>query len=76
MYLYELGPLYTYSSQTFYGEGIRYWLMGRASIGKHLTLTAKIGISDYFDRNTIGSSYQQVDASSLSDLDLQVRWKF
>ena len=76
VYLYELGPLYTYSSQTFYGEGIRYWLMARASIGKRLTLTAKVGISDYFDRNTIGSSYQQVDASSLSDLDLQVRWKF
>jgi len=76
VYLYELGPLYTYSSQAFYGEGIRYWLMGRASIGKRLTLTAKVGISDYFDRTAIGSSYQQVDASSLSDLDLQVRWKF
>ena len=76
VYLYELGPLYTYSSQMFYGEGIRYWLMARANIGKRLMLTAKIGISDYFDRNTIGSSYQQVDASSLSDLDLQLRWKF
>ena len=76
VYLYELGPLYTYSSQMFYGEGIRYWLMARANVGKHLTLTAKIGISDYFDRTTIGSSYQQVDASSLSDLDLQLRWKF
>ena len=76
VYLYEQGPLYTYSSQTFYGEGIRYWLMARASIGKRLTLTAKVGISDYFDRTAIGSSYQQVDASSLSDLDLQVRWKF
>ena len=76
VYLYELGPLYTYSSQMFYGEGIRYCLMARANVGKHLTLTAKIGISDYFDRTTIGSSYQQVDASSLSDLDLQLRWKF
>ena len=76
VYLYELGPLYTYSSQMFYGEGIRYWLMARANIGKHLALTAKIGISDYFDRTTIGSSYQQVDASSLSDVDLQARWKF
>ena len=76
VYIYELGPLYTYSSQMFYGEGIRYWLMARANIGKHLTLTAKIGVTDYFDRTTIGSSYQQVDASSLSDLDLEVRWKF
>ena len=76
VYLYELGPLYTYSSQMFYGEGLRYWLMARANIGKRLTLTAKFGVTDYFDRTTIGSSYQQIDASSLSDLDLQLRWKF
>lgn len=76
VYLYEQGPLYTYTSQQFYGEGIRYWLMARANIGKRLTLTAKFGVTDYFDRTTIGSSYQQIDASSLSDLDLQFRWKF
>ena len=76
VYLYELGPLYTYSSQQFYGEGIRYWLMARANIGKRLTLTAKIGVTDYFDRTTIGSSYQEVDGSSLTELDLQARLKF
>ena len=76
LYLYEQGPLYTYSMTQFYGEGIRYWLMARAVIGKRLMLTAKIGVTDYFDRAVIGSSYQQVDASSLTDLDLQLRWKF
>ena len=76
VYLYELGPLYTYSSQQFYGEGIRYWLMARANIGKRLTLTAKVGVTDYFNRTTIGSSYQEVDGSSLTELDLQARLKF
>ena len=76
LYLYENGPLYTYSMAQFYGEGIRYWLMARAGIGKRLTLTAKIGVTDYFDRAVIGSSYQQVEGSSLTDLDLQVRWKW
>ena len=75
VYLYEQGPLYTYAMTQFYGEGIRYWLMARAAIGRRLSLTAKIGITDYFDRRTIGSSYQQIDASSMTDLDLQVRWK-
>ena len=59
-----------------YGEGIRYWLMARANIGRRLLLTAKVGVTDYFDRSTIGSSYQQIDASSQTDLDLQIRWKF
>jgi hypothetical protein len=76
VYLYEKGPLYTYGLASFYGEGIRYWLMARAVIGQKLTLTAKIGVTDYFDRSTIGSSYQQIDASSMTDMDLQVRWKF
>ena len=75
LYLYEQGPLYTYSMAQFYGEGIRYWLMARANISKRLMLTAKVGVTNYFDRSVIGSSYQQVDGSSLTDLDLQVRWK-
>ena len=76
VYLYEQGPLYTYSFAQFYGEGIRYWLMARANVGKRLMLTAKLGITDYFDRAVIGSSYQQINASSQTDLDIQVRWKF
>lgn len=76
VYLYEQGPLYTYSMSSFYGEGIRYWLMARATIGGRLTLTAKLGVTDYFDRTTIGSSYQQIDGSSTTDLDVQLRWKF
>ena len=76
VYLYEKGPLYNYGLASFYGEGIRYWLMARAAVGQKLTLTAKIGVTDYFDRSTIGSSYQQIDASSMTDMDLQIRWKF
>ena len=75
-YLYELGPLYSYSVIQFSGEGIRYWLMVRANIGKRLMLTAKFGTTNYFDRPTIGSSYQQINRSSQTDLDLQLRWKF
>ncbi len=75
LYLYESGPLYTYSSMQFQGEGIRYWLMVRAGIGKRLMLTAKMGVTDYFDRSVTGSGYQKVTGSSLADLDLQVRWK-
>ena len=59
----------------FYGEGIRYWVMAKAQIGQRLMFTAKIGVTDYFDRNHIGSSYQQIDGSSQTDLDLQLRWK-
>ena len=76
VYLYESGPLYNYGFSQFSGEGIRYWLMARAEINKRLILTAKFGTTNYFDRSVIGSSYQQIDGSSQSDLDLQFRYKF
>ena len=76
VYLYESGPLYSYGFSQYSGEGIRYWLMARAEINKRLILTAKYGTTDYFDRSVIGSSYQQIDGSSQSDLDLQFRYKF
>ena len=76
VYLYESGPLYNYGFSQHSGEGIRYWLMARGEIGKRLIVTAKFGTTDYFDRSVIGSSYQQIDGSSQSDVDLQVRWKF
>ena len=74
--LYESGPLYNYGFSQHSGEGIRYWLMARGEIGKRMVITAKFGTTDYFDRSVIGSSYQQIDGSSQSDVDLQVRWKF
>ena len=76
VYLYEPGPLYTYSMGQFQGEGWRCWLMVRATIGRNLSLTAKWGRTKYTDREVVGSGYQQVDGSALSDLDVQLRWKF
>ena len=76
VYLYEQGPLYTYSMSQFQGRGLRGWLMVRAAVGKALALTGKMGWTRYFDREVIGTGYQQVDGSSMTDLDVQVRWKF
>ena len=75
VYLYENGPLYSYNMQQFSGEGIRYWLMLRAQAGRNIMLTAKLGVTDYFDRSKIGSSYQQINRSSQTDMDIQIRWK-
>ena len=76
LYSYERGPLYSFSSPAYYGCGVRYSLMARADIGKRLTLIAKAGATTHFDRNTIGSGYQQVNSPTMADIDLQARWKF
>ncbi|MDO4161187.1 MAG: helix-hairpin-helix domain-containing protein [Prevotellaceae bacterium] len=76
VYTYEKGLLYSFSSLSFYGEGIRYALSVTTERIKNLMIIAKVGTTDYFDRNTIGSGYQLIDHSSATDIDLQVRWKF
>ena len=75
IYVYERGVLYDFSMPAFYGEGIRYSLMVSHQFGKHLSLTGKLGVTDYFDRSTMGTGYQQVNGSSMTDLLLQLRLK-
>lgn len=76
LYAYERGMLYNFSFPMFYGNGIRLALCVKANVGKNLMLQGKIGTTKYFDRDHISSSYQQIDGSAMTDLDLQVRWKF
>ena len=76
LYVYERGPLYSFSVPAYFGEGLRLHLMVQTNINRHLSLTAKLGYTHYFDRSTIGSNLQQINGSSQTDLDLQARWKF
>lgn len=76
VYAYERTLLYSFSYPAFYGHGIRYTLMARVDIGRHAMLTAKLGVTDYFDRSTTGSSYQTIYGSSAADLEVQARLKF
>lgn len=75
IYTYERGLLYNASFPSFFGHGIRYAVQGQMQIKRSLVLVAKLGSTCYFDRNHIGSSYQQIDHSHQTDLELQVRWK-
>lgn len=75
VYAYEPGMLYTFSFPMFYGHGIRYALAVRADLGPAM-LMAKMGTTNYFDRSSIGSGLQQIAASSMTDLEVQVRLKF
>lgn len=75
VYSYEKGMLYSYYFPSFYGHGIRGSLFAGYDILKQVTLFAKVGTTKYFDREIIGSSYQQINHSSATDLELQLRIK-
>lgn len=74
IYAYEPGLLYQMCFGSYYGEGIRYTLVGRTEIGKHLLVIAKLGTTDYFDRSHISSGLQTISRSSQSDVEVQLRW--
>jgi hypothetical protein len=76
LYVYERSPRYNFSYPAFYGEGMRLMLMLQGALVSRLTLTAKVGLTRYFDRSTIGTGLQQINSSTQTDLDLQLRWKF
>lgn len=76
VYVYERGPVYSFSFPAFYGRGFRYSLFLRADVSKRLMAIAKLGVTDYLDRDHISSGLQQIDRSSKTDLELQVRVKW
>lgn len=75
VYSYERGMLYSFSFPAFYGKGMRCSLYANYDLLKKMTITAKIGTTKYFDRDKIGSGYQQIFHSYATDLELQVRMK-
>lgn len=76
VYTYEKGMLYTYSSTSYYGEGIRYAAIAKWYVSRSLMVAAKVGVTDYFDRSTISSDLQEIDGSSACDVEVQARLKF
>ena len=75
LYQYEPSVLYDFSFPMYYGHGLRYALLLKANLGSRLGASAKIGVTKYFDRSTIGSGLQQVAGSALTDLLLQLHYR-
>ena len=76
LYQYERSLQYDFSFPAYYGHGLRHSLMLNANVGRGLTAVIKYGTTNYFDRSTIGSGLQQINSSSMTDLLLQLRYKF
>ena len=76
IYSYERSVRYDFAFPVFSGKGIRYTLLVKASLSPKLHLYCKMGTTDYFDRSHISSSYQQINRSSQTDVDMQMVWKF
>lgn len=73
VYAYERGMRYSFYSPAYYGNGIRASLLVSSAFSDKVSISAKVGVTKYFDRDKIGSSYQEIDGSSATDMELQLR---
>lgn len=73
---YEQSTPYSIAFPTFYGEGIRLYALAKAEIAASLTAEMKGGMTHYLDRDKIGSSTQQINAPSQTDIDVMLKWNF
>ena len=77
VYIYEPSLLYSFGSTSFYDEGIRGTLLASLPIVKQsLFINAKLGMTKYFNRDTIGSGLEMIHADHREDLQVQIRYKF
>ena len=78
LYAYEQGLLYGYNYQSYYGTGLRGYLLVQYAHKRtpRLTGTAKLGATRYFDREAMGSGATLIDACHKEDIQLQVRYTF
>lgn len=77
VYQYEPSLLYSFASTSYYYQGIRATLLASIPIVKQsLFINAKLGMTKYFDRESIGTGLEMINADHREDLQVQVRWKF
>ena len=76
LYSYERAMPHTFSYPAYFGHGIRYSLVAIWSPVPALQFTAKAAVTNYFDRSTISSGQQQINASSACDIEVGLRWRW
>lgn len=74
---YEPSLLYAFGSTLYYYKGVRTSLLASIPLFKQsLYINTKLGITKYFNRSTISSGLERINANHREDLQVQIRWKF
>jgi len=76
LYTYEKDVLFSFNTQSFAGEGLRYYLMIKIKPIHNLTLRGKWSQSIYFDRAVIGSGAEMINYPHKTQLTFQLKLDF
>jgi hypothetical protein len=75
-YVYEKNVLWAFSAPNYFGQGMRYYLLGQWKISRQLTVWARWARTAYTDRDRIGTGLQEISGNTLSETTLQLRYQF
>lgn len=75
-YAYERDVLYAFSIPAYSGVGTRYYLLLQYGVTRNIDLYARIARSSFRDRETVGSSLEEIDGNIKTDVKFQVRISF
>ena len=75
-YLYEHNILYAASFPAYDGRGIRRYLLIQWEFFERAVLEARYAITNYHDRNEVGSGNNLISGNSKADLGMQLRYSF
>lgn len=76
IYVYENDVLYAYSIPAFQNKGMRYYAVVRYTLNRHFDIYARFAQTVYDNINVIGSSLEQIQGNTRSELKLSIRLKF
>ena len=74
--MYEKNVLYAFGYSTYYGEGLRYYLLLKWKISKPFSLYLKCGSTRYLDREVIGSGLEEIRGKEKTDIYCLIRYSF
>ena len=76
LYAFESDIPGVFSLPPIYGRGMMWYTMVRYSIGRHIDLWARYGITTFDDRDVISSGLQEIPGNKASELKMEMRLKF
>ena len=76
LYTYEKDVLFSFNTQSFAGEGMRYYFMIKVKPIPNLSLRGKWAQTIYFDREVIGSGAEMINNSHKTQLTIQLKLNF
>jgi len=76
MYIYEKDVLHSFYMPSFYGQGLRYYLVVRQDITPSITVWMRLSQTKYFDRETISSGLETIESDTKTTISFQIRFSF